>query len=115
MNLFNRPPLGLKAPKPERGTAAAKAHLARVKALPCVICHKPGPSDAHHVFHGRYGSRKASDFEPIPLCKTHHQDGPDAIHNDKAEWAERYGFDHEYLPVVADMLAGQFNHGKDAL
>lgn len=34
-NLAGRPPLGLKASKPERGTAAAKRHIAAVKALPC--------------------------------------------------------------------------------
>lgn len=113
MNLMGKPPLGLKAPKPERGTARAMAHLARVKALPCVICWKPGPSDARHVFHGRYGSRKASDFETIPLCKSHHQDGPDAIHNDKAGWADRYGFDYEFLPVVQDLLAGELNQAKE--
>ena len=109
MNLMGKGPLGLKEPKPERGTAAAKAHLARVKALPCVICGKPGPSDAHHCFHGRYGSRKASDFETIPLCKECHQDGPKSIHRDKAGWELRNGPDHEYLPVVADILAGELN------
>lgn len=120
-------PMGLKAPKPEpkryrgmRQVSAKKAahkasaegkagreHMARVKALPCVICGRPGPSDAHHVFHGRYGTRKASDMHVISLCKIHHQDGPDAIHNGKASWAAKYGFDYEYLPVVADMLAGE--------
>lgn len=100
-DLAGRGPLGLKPPKPERGTAAAKAHLAKVKSMPCVICRKPGPSDAHHVFHGRYGSRKVSDFETIPLCKFHHQDGPDAIHNDKAGWLERYGPDYGYLTSTA--------------
>ena len=91
----------------KQGQAEA-AHMARVKQLPCVICHRPGPSDAHHVIHDRYGSRKASDLHVIPLCKRHHQDGPDAIHNGKETWREKYGADHEYLPVVADMLAGEF-------
>jgi len=77
--------------------------MARVKELPCVICHST-PCDAHHVFHGRYGSRKASDFDTIPLCKAHHQIGPDAIHNDKAGWMECYGPDHGYLDLVAEML-----------
>ena len=108
MDLANRGPLGPRKPKPERGTARAKAHLARVKALPCVVCHRPGPSDAHHVFCGRYGNRKASDFETIPLCKDCHQ-GPHGIHTAKAAWIAVNGNDFDFLPVVDDMLAGQFN------
>lgn len=102
-NLAGRPPLGQKAPK----STKARAHLARVKELPCVICGKPGPSDAHHCFCGRYGQRKASDMETIPLCKECHQIGPLAIHNDKTGWIARNGNDFDYLPVVADMLAGE--------
>ena len=104
MDLTGRGPMGLKQPKPERGTAKARAHLARVKALPCVICHKPGPSDAHHVICDRYGTSKAGDFETIPLCKSCHQHGPMAIHNDKRGWVKRNGPDHAYLPIVALMI-----------
>lgn len=104
MNLSGRGPLGLKQPKPERGTKAARAHIAVVKSLPCVICRKPGPSDAHHVICDRYGTNKSSDFEVIPLCKSHHQDGPDAIHNGKASWVKKHGPDHSYLPLVSQWL-----------
>lgn len=108
MNIASsRGPIGPKAQRPERGTAQARSHLERVKRLPCVICGRPGPSDAHHCICGRYGSRKVSDFAVIPLCKQCHQDGPLAIHNGKASWAERNGPDYEYLPVVADMLADE--------
>ena len=88
---------------------AEAAHMRRVKQLPCVICDMPPPSDAHHVFHGRYGNRKPSGYSTIPLCKECHTDGPLAIHNDKAGWAERNGFDHEFIAVTADMLAGELN------
>lgn len=108
-NLAARPPLGLKAPKPERGTGAAKRHIEAVKQLCCVICGQPGPSDAHHCISGRYGSRKASDFQTIPLCKAHHQDGPEAIHQNKAAWEAANGPDTDYLPVVRDMLDGTWN------
>jgi len=132
MNLLGKPPLGLKPDKAEmpkkprkpiprvsrkrakqKASAEGKAatlHMMRVKILPCVICGKPGPSDAHHVFHGRYGTRKSNDLQVIPLCKAHHQEGPDAIHNGKETWAEKYGFDYDYLPVVADMLAGELTN-----
>jgi len=105
MNLANRPPLGQKAPRPRPDPA----YIARVKALPCVICHRPPPSDAHHVICGRYGQQRASDRETIPLCKGCHQVGPLAIHNGKASWVERNGPDYEFLPVVADMLNGEWN------
>lgn len=104
MNISGRGPLGLKRPKPERGTAKARAHIARVKSLPCIVCMKPGPSDAHHVICDRFGFRKASDFETIPLCKEHHQHGPEAIHNGKASWVAKHGPDHAFLPVVQAWL-----------
>ncbi|OOY15104.1 DUF968 domain-containing protein [Thioclava sp. DLFJ4-1] len=107
-----RGPLGLKAEKPANGTAAGIRHMNRVKQLPCVICGKPGPSDAHHVICGRYSQAKASDFQTIPLCKECHQWGPLAIHNGKASWIERNGPDTDYLPIVADMLAGEFNYWR---
>jgi len=102
-DLAGRPPLGLKHDKPVRGTSAAKAHMARVKGLPCVICGHPPPSDAHHVISGRYGSCKASDLDTISLCKNHHQ-GQDGIHTAKAAWEDAHGPDWSYLPVVARML-----------
>jgi hypothetical protein len=104
LNLTGRGPLGLKQPKPERGTAKARAHMARVKQLPCVICGKAGPSDVHHCISDRYGTIRASDFDTIPLCKAHHQDGPEAIHNGKASWVAKHGPDHGFLPLVAEML-----------
>lgn len=106
-NLAGRPPLGLKPEKPVRGTADARRHMDRVKQLPCVICLAPPPSDAHHVISGRYGSRKASDFDTIPLCKAHHQDGPEAIHQNKRAWEQAHGPDYDFLMVVAQMLRGK--------
>lgn len=104
MNLTGKAPLGLKKPKPERGTKAAKEHLHRVKQLPCVICRKPGPSDAHHVICDRFGTNKVSDFDVIPLCKNCHQVGPNAIHENKRLWVERNGPDHGYIETVRKWL-----------
>ena len=97
MDLAGKGPLGLKKGKPERGTARARAHLALVKSLPCVICKKPGPSDAHHVICGRYGNLKVSDFGTIPLCRDCHMDGPNAIHRGKHSWITRNGNDYDYI------------------
>ena len=100
LSLTGKGPLGLKVPKPERNTKKSLAHIARVKELPCVICRKPGPSDAHHIIRDRYGQAKTSDFDVIPLCKAHHQDGPEAIHQNKRQWVEKHGPDHSYLSLV---------------
>jgi hypothetical protein len=106
VDLAGRGALGQKKPKAERGTVKARDHIFRVKQLPCVICNKHGPSDAHHVICGRYGSAKASDMEVIPLCRNCHTEGPDAIHNGKASWVEKYGEDYIYLPLVEQWLRG---------
>ena len=103
-NLTGRPALGQKAPKPIRGTDAAKVHMARVAALPCVLCQSR-PVEVHHCISGRYGSRKVSDFDTIPLCHDHHR-GVNGIHADKTRWQWRYGNDTDYLPVVARMIGG---------
>jgi len=104
MSLTGRGPLGLKKPKPERNTAKSREYMRRVKMLPCVICGAAPPSDAHHVICGRYGQNKTSDFDTIPLCKRHHQNGPEAIHNGKRSWVEKYGKDYDYIPEVKRML-----------
>ena len=83
----------------------AYKHMGRVKMLPCAVCGAPPPSDCHHVCHDRYSSKKSSDFDTIPLCKAHHQDGPLAIHNAKKSWRKEYGADWTYLPWVKKMLS----------
>lgn len=79
---------------------AAMAYMGKVKQLPCCVCGAPPPSDAHHVIHDRFGTRKSSDFDVIALCKKHHQDGPDAIHNGKETWRAKYGPDHGYIEAT---------------
>ena len=106
MNL-TRQPIHQKGQKAVRGTTAARLWLERVKGLPCVICKAPGPSDAHHVYHDRYGRNKASDFDTIPLCKHCHQDGPESVHKAKATWRAKHGPDWGYLPLVRAMLDTQ--------
>lgn len=103
MNLTDRNPYQ----KPEKCRLTAsqhRSHLEAVKGLPCAVCGAPGPSDAHHVICGRYGTRKPCDCNVIPLCKAHHQDGPEAIHNGKHTWVQRFGNDYDYLPRTREMV-----------
>jgi len=83
-----------------------KAHLARVAALGCVVCRNEGlgetPAQAHHINCGTMG-RKASDFETIPLCPTHHQysgHGHIAVHDGLESFEARYGSERELLAQV---------------
>jgi len=123
-NLTGRP-IYQKTPKPERAkrpmrkvskkraehfaSAEGKAeveYMGHVKGLACVVCGKAGPNDAHHVYHGRYGGRKKSGFLTVPLCKIHHQDGPEAIHNGKEAWLMKYGPDYSYIKQTQDAIEG---------
>lgn len=95
----------MRAAKPVNGTAAGRAHMGRVKALDCVICGRSGPSEAHHC---RSGGMARDDFKTIPLCTDCHR-GQHGYHNAKSAWEATNGKDHEYLAVVADMIAGEWN------
>lgn len=92
-----------KARKASADGKAGALFMAKVARLPCVICGA-FPVQVHHVICGRFGSRKASDFDTIPLCHAHHL-GPDGIHANKAAWVARHGDDRDYLLAVAKMVA----------
>lgn len=96
-------PMGFKAPKPVNGTAKGRKHMGRVKQLSCVICGHPPPSEAHHC---RSNGTARDDFKTIPLCCACHR-GPQGYHTAKETWEATNGPDTDFLPVVADMLAGQ--------
>jgi len=59
-------------PRPKRERDSA--HLDFVRSLPCSVCLKPGPSEAHHLLRGvpRGMGRKADDRHVIPLCHECH-------------------------------------------
>ncbi len=56
-----------------------KAHIARVKDLPCGVCDAPGPSHAHHIEQG-------SQYTVIPLCQDCHQGAHNGIHGQRRIW-----------------------------
>jgi hypothetical protein len=47
-------------------------YLDRVRALPCYVCSKPGPSDPDHMGEHPYG-RKADDDTCVPMCRVCHR------------------------------------------
>lgn len=60
-------------------TAADRAHIANVKALPCSVCDAPGPSDAHHINQGQH-------FTVVALCKDCHQGKRMGWHGERFAW-----------------------------
>jgi len=101
-SLTGRPGIGPKTGNP-KPSASGKAHMALVAQCPCVICGA-WPVTVHHCISGRYGQRKASDFETIPLCWSCHQ-GPHGIHANKRAWEAENGPDTGFLPLVQDLVA----------
>ena len=116
-NLTGAAPRGLKAekqpkaprkaiPKVSAKTQARKAsadgkagalHMQWIAQQPCCICGA-WPVHVHHCICGRYGQRKASNFDTIPLCPDCHL-GPHGIHADKRAWIARHGMDTEYIKM----------------
>lgn len=63
----------------------SRAHLGRVRSLPCGLCGDTGPTYAHHIREGQGMGQKASDYLAIPLCHDCHQ-GDRGIHGDRTLW-----------------------------
>ena len=56
-----------------------RAHIQRVKELPCSVCNASAPSDAHHV-------RQDNPYSCVSLCKSCHQDPFNGWHGRRAIW-----------------------------
>lgn len=112
MSLMDKPPRGLKTPKPKPDPW----YLAEVRRLPCCICLAYGEQQlsattAHHPICDRHSLERVPDREAIPLCDGHHQGTFDtskiAIHKERAEWVVKYGSDREYIAQTQDMILGK--------
>lgn len=61
-------------------TTAERAHIARIKAMSCAVCHEPGPSDAHEIEQGLW-------WLSVPPCKDCHQGSFNGLHGQRRMWA----------------------------
>jgi hypothetical protein len=61
-------------------SAQERAHIQRVKELPCSVCEAPGPSDAHHI-------EQSLQYCVVALCKDCHQGAVMGWHGQKRMWA----------------------------
>lgn len=80
-----------------RLTARERAHIARVKELPCSVCDAPGPSDAHHV-------EQRLQYTCVALCKDCHQNSLLGWHGQKRAWAIRKMGELDALNVTISRL-----------
>ena len=105
MNLANRPPLGLKQPKPKRKTKSGAKHMGRVAKMRCIVCGAFGV-EVHHA------TKPRDDFKVLPLCPPHHRRefGPGAIHYSPRAFYAEHGDVKVLLAKVDDMLAGELTY-----
>ena len=74
-----------------------RAHLARVKDLPCSVCDTPGPSEAHHV-------RQGLQHTAVALCPDCHRGPVLGWHGQKRAWAVRKMDELDALDVTLQRL-----------
>lgn len=97
-----------------------EGHLSRIRKCPCLICGRPGPSEAAHVRYGSliHGKRhtgkseKPDDRWTVPLCAEHHRTGSNAQHGSNEEgWWARHGID----PILISSLLYSHSTLEDEL
>lgn len=99
-------------------TNAEKKHQDKLRQLGCIVCyHCLGLMDLavpsiHHVREGMGMSQKNSEYNVLPLCKIHHQDGDGTAkvqgawgyHKNKTEFERMYGTEKELLEIIKTII-----------
>ena len=89
---------------------AEKEHLDAVAELGCIVCRneygQKSPAQIHHLRKGMGMGQRASHLRTIPLCHTHHQNGPIgvAFHAGRATWERLYGSEEDLLTQTEELL-----------
>lgn len=84
-------------------TAAERRHLGRLAAMGCIVCLREGfgetPCEIHHLRHGQGMSQRASHYQAIGLCHTHHRTGGYgvAFHAGPKAFEDRFGSESDLL------------------
>ena len=78
-------------------TDHARAHMARVKELPCSVCDAHGPSDAHHIAQGLH-------YTVVALCKECHQGPVMGWHGQRRAWMIRKMEEIDALDVTISRI-----------
>lgn len=103
-------------------TKAERAHLAAVKAMPCIACGADWtPTWSTEVHHTLSGNRRRGHMFVLPLCSWHHRGEPldgwaarsmeltfgPSLARSSRQFRERYGSDDELLAQVNALLAAR--------
>ncbi len=79
--------------------AKERAHLAKVKSLPCSVCDAPGISEAHHIEQGQ-------QYTCVALCPDCHRSPLLGWHGQKRMWAIKKMSELDALNVTVQRLMG---------
>jgi hypothetical protein len=79
-------------------TQKQRAHIQRVKELPCSVCDAPPPSDAHHI-------KQSLQYCVVALCKDCHQNPILGFHGQKRMWAIKKMEELDALNVTIERLS----------
>ena len=60
-------------------TASERLHIARIKAMSCIICDASAPSECHEINQGQW-------FTSMPLCADCHRGSLNGIHGQRRLW-----------------------------
>ena len=93
----------------KKPTTAEKNHMNKVANMGCIVCvndgHGETPAEIHHIGNGATGMR-ATNYEVIPLCHTHHRTGGYgvAVHQGRVQWETNFGTEQELLEQIMEWL-----------
>ena len=79
-------------------TVDEREHIARVAALPCVVCGTPGPSEVHEI-------KQAQWFTSCALCPDCHRGAFNGLHGQKRIWAVMKMDEIDALAATIELLA----------
>lgn len=88
---------------------AEKEHLNRVASMGCIVCVNLGlgetPAEIHHIGNGTM-SKRASNYDVIPLCHFHHRTGNtgEAVHAGRKSFEANFGTEKELLKQTLEWL-----------
>lgn len=87
---------------------AEREYLNKVASLGCIACsilgYPDSPAEIHHILHGMGMGQRNNNYNVIPLCPTHHRQGPSAIHNSAVNFERDFGTELELLAIIKETI-----------
>ena len=90
-------------------TAKESRHMNKVASMGCIVCVNldlgETPAEIHHIGNGTM-SKRATNYETIPLCHIHHRTGGYgvAVHSGRVQWESNFGTEQELLRQTNEWL-----------